>query len=57
MAEFRFLGVANNGKTVQGVISADSKAEAKKKINGFIHNSTLKYSEHDYTKYKVPYYY
>jgi hypothetical protein len=28
-----------------------------KKINGFIHNSTLKYSEHDYTKYKVPYYY
>ena len=32
MAEFRFLGVANNGKMVQGVISADSKSEAKKKI-------------------------
>lgn len=32
MAEFRFLGVASNGKMVQGVISADTSSEAKKKI-------------------------
>jgi hypothetical protein len=27
------------------------------KVDRFIHKSTLKYSEHDYTKYKVPYSY
>lgn len=32
MAEFRFLGIASNGKMVQGVISADTTSEAKKKI-------------------------
>ncbi len=32
MAEFRFLGIASNGKMVQGVISADTSSEAKKKI-------------------------
>ncbi len=32
MAEFRFLGVANTGKMVQGVIAADTSSEAKKKI-------------------------
>jgi type IV pilus assembly protein PilC len=32
MADFRFTGVSNSGRSVQGVITADTKAEAKKKI-------------------------
>jgi type IV pilus assembly protein PilC len=32
MPDFRFIGVANNGRTVQGVIAADTGGEAKKKI-------------------------
>jgi type IV pilus assembly protein PilC len=32
MPEFRFQGIANNGRAVQGVISADTASEAKKKI-------------------------
>jgi type IV pilus assembly protein PilC len=32
MADFRFTGISNSGKSVQGVITADTMAEAKKKI-------------------------
>jgi len=32
MPDFRFVGVSNTGRTVQGVIAADTGGEAKKKI-------------------------
>lgn len=40
MPDFRFEGVAPNGKTVQGVIESDSKANATKRIE------TLAFSRH-----------
>ena len=45
MAEFRFLGVANTGKMVQGVIAADSSSEAKKKIKKMASQHKVKISK------------
>jgi type IV pilus assembly protein PilC len=45
MAEFRFLGVANTGRTVQGVISADTTSEAKKKIKKMASQHKVKISK------------
>lgn len=45
MAEFRFLGVANTGKMVQGVISADTSSEAKKKIKKMASQHKIKISK------------
>jgi type IV pilus assembly protein PilC len=45
MPEYRFLGVANNGRTVQGVIGADTTSEAKKKIKKMASQHKIKISK------------
>jgi type IV pilus assembly protein PilC len=45
MADFRFIGVSNTGRAVQGVISADTGGEAKKKIKKMATQHKVKISK------------
>jgi type IV pilus assembly protein PilC len=45
MADFRFIGIANTGRTVQGVIAADTTSEAKKKIKKMASQHKVKISK------------
>jgi type IV pilus assembly protein PilC len=45
MADFRFIGISNTGRAVQGVISADTGAEAKKKIKRMASQHKVKISK------------
>ena len=45
MPDFRFVGVSNSGRTVQGVIAADTGGEAKKKIKVLANQHKVKISK------------
>lgn len=45
MPDFRFIGVANTGRTVQGVITADNSQDAKKKIKKMAAQHRVKISK------------
>ncbi|UCF62842.1 MAG: type II secretion system F family protein [bacterium] len=45
MPDYRFIGIANTGKSVQGVIAADTTAEAKKKIKKMAAHHKVKISK------------
>jgi type IV pilus assembly protein PilC len=45
MPDFRFVGVSNTGRTVQGVIAADTGGEAKKKIKTLANKHKVKISK------------
>lgn len=42
MPDFRFIGITNSGRAVQGVISSDNLAEAKKKIKNMASQHKVK---------------
>jgi len=45
MPDYRFIGIANTGKSVQGVIAADTTSEAKKKIKKMAAHHKVKISK------------